>query len=92
MVETCYVLSPPGGPAGPFWGVVSQSGQVIALQILERQHANQLVVLHNILSGDKDTLVKVREAARGLWEVNGDHIISLVQAIHKVAKNESTDL
>lgn len=60
MTETRYVLSPPGGSAGPFWGVVSQSGQVIALQVLERQHANQLVILRNISVGDTETLKQVQ--------------------------------
>ncbi len=36
-----WLISEPGGPAGPLWGIVTQSGRVIALQIVERQHAEE---------------------------------------------------
>lgn len=50
-----WILSPPGGPAGSFWGIVTQSGRVIALQILEREHAEILLTVGNLLAGDPDT-------------------------------------
>ena len=49
-----WILSPPGGPAGPFWGIVAQSGRVIALQIVEQQHAEILRIMGNLLAGDFD--------------------------------------
>ena len=51
-----WLLSEPGGPAGPFWGIVTQSGRVIALQIVECQHAEILQIMWNIVSGDEDTI------------------------------------
>lgn len=51
-----WLISEPGGPAGPFWGIVTQSGRVIALQIVERQHAEILRIMGNIVSGDNDTI------------------------------------
>jgi len=50
-----WILSPPGGPAGIFWGIVTQSGKVIALQIVEREHAEILRLIGNLLEGDFDT-------------------------------------
>ncbi len=54
-----WLISEPGGPAGPFWGIVTESGRVIALQIVERQHAQMLLVLGNLLGGDVETIEKV---------------------------------
>ncbi len=51
-----YMLSPPGGPAGPFWGVVSQKGRVVALQIIDRPFANLIVSVLNALNGDEATM------------------------------------
>lgn len=64
-----YMLSPPGGSAGPFWGVVSLGGsagpfwgvvsqqdQVIATQIMNREHANLIVTVFNALNGDEATM------------------------------------
>lgn len=50
-----WILSPPGGPAGPFWGIVTQSGKVIALQIDNRVNARILQIMGNVLAGDFDT-------------------------------------
>ena len=51
-----WLISEPGGPAGPFWGIVTQSGRVIALQIVERQHAEILRIMGNIMARDEDTI------------------------------------
>lgn len=48
------ILSPPGGPAGPFWGVVKQSGLVVALQIIERVDAEILRLVLDLIAGDFD--------------------------------------
>lgn len=37
-----YNTSPPGGPAGPFYGLVNQRGNVVALQIPKREDADLL--------------------------------------------------
>lgn len=56
-----WILSYPGGPAGPFWGIVTQSGKVIALQIIEREHAESLLIIGNVLGGHLATVRKVAE-------------------------------
>lgn len=56
-----WILSPPGGPAGPFWGIVTQSGKVIALQILERKHAEVLRIVGNVVQGDEDTIIEIEK-------------------------------
>lgn len=48
-----------GGPAGPFWGVMSDSGRVIALQILDEATANEVVGLH----AERDDLAAKLDAA-----------------------------
>ncbi len=54
-----FMLSPPGGPAGPFWGVVSSQGRVVALQIMNREHANLIVTVLNALNGDDPTMAAI---------------------------------
>ena len=56
-----WILRPPGGPAGPFWGIVTQSGKVIALQILERKHAEVLRIVGNVAQGDGDAIMEVEK-------------------------------
>lgn len=62
-----WILSPPGGPAGPFWGIVTQSGKVIALQIVERENAEILRVVGNVLAGDDATVRKVAERLTSIF-------------------------
>ncbi len=70
-----WILSEPGGPAGPFYGIVTQSGRVIALQIVEREHAEILRTIGNILIGDYDT---VEKAGKHLAEIlHGDNIAQI---------------
>lgn len=38
-----YIIAPPGGPAGPFWGIVSQLGTVVAMQIFAEADALAIV-------------------------------------------------
>lgn len=54
-----WILSHPGGPAGPFWGIVTQSGRVVALQIVEREHAEILQIMGNLLAFDPSTTQEV---------------------------------
>ena len=37
--EGPYIIAEPGGPAGPFYGLVNGSGNVVAMQILRRDDA-----------------------------------------------------
>ena len=34
-----YIIAEPGGPAGPFYGIVNDKGNVVAMQILRRDDA-----------------------------------------------------
>lgn len=38
-----YIIVPPGGPAGPFWGIVSQVGTAVAMQIFSEADALAIV-------------------------------------------------
>lgn len=40
---TTWILGEPGGPAGPFWSIVSSSGEVIALQIPSKANAERII-------------------------------------------------
>lgn len=40
-----WIVAKPGGPAGPFWSIVSSSGRVIAMQIPDEAIANEIVAL-----------------------------------------------
>lgn len=61
-----WIVGEPGGPAGPFWSVVSSSGRVIAMQIVDEKYAHLLAKLGPILDYDFDT---VREAGRRLRQI-----------------------
>lgn len=66
-----WILSPPGGPPGPFWGIVTQSGKVIALQIDNHVNAKILQIMGNLLAGDFDTN---RAAGKCLYKIlDQDH-------------------
>lgn len=38
-----YIIAPPGGPAGPFWGIVNYAGTVVAMQIINEADALAIV-------------------------------------------------
>jgi hypothetical protein len=40
-----WIIANPGGPAGPFWGIVSSSGRVVAMQIPDEATAKEIVGL-----------------------------------------------
>lgn len=63
--DMCMII-PPGGPSGPFWGVVRQSGLIIATQIQERETAVLLAVILNIIDGDFDTIEAIGKEFKSL--------------------------
>lgn len=63
-----WIIGEPGGPAGPFYSVVSQSGRVIAMQIPNKETARLLVLIRNATIGDFDT---VHAAGRKLYDIIG---------------------
>jgi hypothetical protein len=82
MIKDKWILSPPGGPAGPFWGVVTQTGKVIASQIIEREHAEILRIIGNVLEGDDFT---IRQIGNYTDEIA---IRNVIMAIWTLARNE----
>ncbi len=46
MSEIRWTASPPGGPAGPFWSIVTETGRVIAVQVPDGETARMLIGLH----------------------------------------------
>lgn len=61
-----WIIGEPGGPSGPFYSVVSQSGRVIAMQIIDRRIAEALVKMHHAIIGDFDT---THEAGKKLGDI-----------------------
>lgn len=98
METPLCMLSPPGGSAGPFWGVVLQNGRVLATQIMDREDANLLCVIHNVLVSDPATLEKIRDQTKNVRDLlddregtSSDHFITraIIKAIWEVACDES---
>ena len=48
-----YIIAEPGGPAGPFYGLVNDKGNVIAMQILRRDDAVLWVAATDLLAACK---------------------------------------
>ncbi len=67
-----YILIPPGGPSGPFWGIMRQSGLIIATQIQEWEIAELLIAVLNIIDGDFDTVQAVAREYEKIWDNNPD--------------------
>lgn len=67
-----YMLVPPGGPSGPFWGVMRQSGLIVATQIQERDTAELLIAVLSIIDGDFDIVQAVAREYGEIWDSNPD--------------------
>ena len=63
---TKWILGQPGGPAGPFYSVVSQTGEAIVLRSGSEKRARQIVKLGAILDCDFDT---IQEAGKRLARI-----------------------
>ena len=61
-----WIVGEPGGPAGPFWSIVTSSGRAVVLQIPTEEDARALAAFGNATEGDFDT---VRQAAWRLLEI-----------------------
>lgn len=57
------IVGEPGGPAGPFYSVVSQSGRVIAMQIIERKDAEEIARIPQILEREYEWAALVNRLA-----------------------------
>jgi hypothetical protein len=68
-----WIIGKPGGPSGPFWSVVSRSGEVIAMQITEDKWAELLVKTGNAVRGDFNT---VHEAGKRLRSIIDNDVSS----------------
>lgn len=60
-----WMLIPPGGPSGPFWGVMAQNGNIKALRMVDRATAEFLVLAGNAVQCDFDIVhnagIRLRE-------------------------------
>ena len=44
---TTWTIGKPGGPSGPFHSVVSDTGEVIAMQVSSKRHAERIANIPN---------------------------------------------
>jgi hypothetical protein len=60
-----WMLIPPGGPSGPFWGVMAQNGNMKALRMVDQTTAEFLVLAGNVAQCDFDLVhnagIRLRE-------------------------------
>ena len=57
------IVGEPGGPSGPFFSVVCSTGRVVAMQIIEREDADLIANIPEILSdleNARDEIARVR--------------------------------
>ena len=40
-----WIIGEPGGPSGPFYSVMKPSGQIVALQIIDKKMAERIAML-----------------------------------------------
>lgn len=66
-----WIISPPGGPAGPFYGVISQTGEVIVLQAGSKERAELIVKLGAILDYDFNAIHEAGRRLRKILERDG---------------------
>lgn len=58
----------PGGPAGPFYSVVKQNGNVIAMQIPDKEKAQLIAKLGEILDRDFGVVRETRNRLSDILE------------------------
>ncbi len=78
-----WIVGLPGGPAGPFWSVIAQNGNVIALQITDEKYAHLIASLGEILACEFDI---VHEAGTGLQDIMARDFPDLVEEKYPVRK------
>jgi hypothetical protein len=49
MPDEKWVVAPAGGPDGPFWAVVTNTGRVVAMRIVEESDARRIALLPELL-------------------------------------------
>lgn len=87
-----WIVSPPGGPDGPFYGVVSQTGEVIVLRAGSKARAELIAKLGAILDYDFRTIneaglnlrrILVRDGAHGAVDLGADDYVvkSVIEAL-----------
>jgi RNA processing factor Prp31 len=79
MKSEKWIVGEPGGPAGPFWSVVSQSGRVIAMQIIEEKDARLIASLGAILACDFNTIKAKAERLRDIESRDFDEYRPIVR-------------
>lgn len=65
IFKETWIVGQPGGPSGPFYSVVSQSGRVVAMRIPERMIANTIASIPGWKETDEklyNALIDIRNA------------------------------
>jgi DNA-binding CsgD family transcriptional regulator len=73
VVSEVWTVGLPGGPAGPFYSIVTQTGRVIALQVPDRAAADMIAAIPQ--------LVQVAHLAHGLSQVMAEFLPDYPEAI-----------
>jgi hypothetical protein len=68
-----WIVGEPGGPAGPFWGVVTSRGRSIALQVATKRDAKIIAIVGSAIEGDFDTVRQVSEQLQNILERDFDN-------------------
>lgn len=77
----------PGGPAGPFYSIVSSSGRIIALQIPDRQTAEEIVSLRARAERAEAALKDIVEQSKFWGEMKKIDGLDFTPPQHQVLAN-----
>jgi len=67
-VSEKWIVGEPGGPAGPFWSVVTSSGRAVALQVITKKDAELIAFVGNAINGYFENIRQVSEQLRSICE------------------------
>jgi len=79
-----YIIAEPGGPAGPFYGIVNDKGNVVAMQILRRDDAVLWMAAPDLLEACEATAARPA-AAQAMMRREGFVIDDLEDRWQKLA-------
>ncbi len=75
-----YHVGLPGGPAGPFWSLVNEQGNVVAMQITSAENAALLAASPDLLAVVEETVIAV-ESYGALVRTGYPSIASALEAV-----------
>lgn len=65
FTEGPWIVGQPGGPAGPFWSIMNQKGNVVALQVLREEDARLIRTTPDLLMLCNELLARLERADPG---------------------------